>query len=169
MKAARKSTAGCAALFLVFAVGLNAQSSVPKTETKGVSVPQHAVGPFDVKVVPLPPDDKVGDPSIARMSLDKQFHGDLEATSKGLMLAMGDAKTSAGYVAMERVSGTLHGRKGTFALQHTGTMTRGVPSLSVTVVPDSGTEELTGITGKLEIKIAAGKHSYDFEYTLPAP
>jgi len=172
MKAARMSTAAGAALFLAFAVGLSAQSpiikSVPKAETKGIPVPQHAAGPFDVKVVPLPPDDKVGDPSIARMSLDKQFHGDLEATSKGLMLAMGDAKTSAGYVAMERVSGTLHGRKGTFALQHTGTMTRGVASLSVTVVPDSGTEELTGIAGKLDIKIAEGKHSYDFEYTLPA-
>jgi len=101
------------------------------------------------------------------MSIDKQFHGDLEATSKGEMLsAMTSVKGSAGYVAIERVSGTLHGRHGTFILQHSGTMTRGAPQLSVTVVPDSATGELVGLTGKMTIKIADGKHSYDFEYTL---
>jgi hypothetical protein len=103
------------------------------------------------------------------MALDKQFHGDLEGTSKGQMLStMGDVKGSAGYVAMERVRGTLHGRTGTFALQHGGTMTRGAPSLTITVVPDSGTGELVGLTGTMEIHIVEGKHSYDFSYALPA-
>jgi hypothetical protein len=101
------------------------------------------------------------------MSIDKQFHGDLEATSKGQMLAISsDVKGSAGYVAMERVTGMLQGRTGTFALQHSGTMTRGVPQLIITVVPDSGTGELVGLSGKMTIDIVDGKHSYDFEYTL---
>jgi hypothetical protein len=101
------------------------------------------------------------------MSIEKQFHGDLEATSKGQMLAVqGDVKGSAGYVAMERVIGTLGGRAGSFALQHTGTMNRGVPELSVTVVPDSGAQELAGISGRMTIDIAGGKHSFEFEYAL---
>jgi hypothetical protein len=99
--------------------------------------------------------------------IDKQFHGDLDATSKGQMLAAGTGvKGSAGYVAIERVSGKLHGRSGTFVLQHSGTMTRGTPQLSVTVVPDSGTGELIGLSGKMAIIITDGKHSYDFEYLL---
>jgi len=133
-------------------------------------MPEHAAGPFDVKITPQPPEENVGDASVGRMALDKQFHGDLEAASKGQMLStMGDVKGSAGYVAMERVSGTLRGRKGTFALQHTGTMTRGTPSLTITVVPDSGTGELVGLAGTMEIHIVEGKHSYDFSYTLRAP
>jgi hypothetical protein len=101
------------------------------------------------------------------MSLDKTFHGDLEATSKGLMLTAGtEVKGSAGYVAIERVNGTLRGRTGSFVLQHSGTMTRGVPQMTVTVVPDSGTGQLAGLAGKMTIQIADGKHSYDFEYTL---
>ena len=101
------------------------------------------------------------------MSLDKQFHGDLDATSKGEMLAAGtEVKGSAGYVAMERVTGKLHGRSGTFVLQHSGTMNRGSPQLSVTVVPDSGTDQLEGLVGKMAIKIEGGKHFYDFEYAL---
>lgn len=132
----------------------------------------HATGPFEVKVTPLPPEEKVGDPSIGRMSLDKQFHGDLEGTSKGQMLAaMSDVKGSGAYVAIERVTATLHTasgpRAGTFALQHTGTMTRGTPHLTITVVPDSGTAQLNGLAGHLTINIADGNHSYDFEYTLP--
>jgi hypothetical protein len=96
------------------------------------------------------------------------MHGDLEATSKGQMLTAGTpAKGSAGYVAIERVSGTLHGRTGTFILQHSGTMTRGALQLSITVVPDSGTGQLTGLTGKMDIQITDGKHSYDVAYTLP--
>jgi hypothetical protein len=124
-----------------------------------------ASGMFKVKMTPH--DDKSAGPTVGRFSLDKQFHGDLEGTSKGEMLAVCTAvEGSAGYVAMEQVSGTLHGRKGTFALQHTGTMTRGIPQLSVTVVPDSGTDQLVGLAGKMDIKIADGKHSYVFEYTL---
>ena len=126
----------------------------------------HAKGTFEVKLNPQS-DDKVGDPSIGRMSIDKQFSGDLVGTSKGQMLAaVTDVKDSAGYVAMERVDGTLNGRKGTFALQHSGTMNRGAPRLSITVVPDSGTGELAGLSGKMTIKIADGKHYYEFEYEL---
>ncbi|HEY0555574.1 MAG TPA: DUF3224 domain-containing protein, partial [Thermoanaerobaculia bacterium] len=102
-----------------------------------------ASGPFDVKVTPQAPDADAGEAPIGRMILDKQFHGDLEAVSKGQMLAAGtEVQGSAGYVAMERVTGTLHGRSGTFVLQHTGIMNRGTPSLTITVVPDSGTGEL---------------------------
>jgi hypothetical protein len=129
-------------------------------------VTKHASGTFEVKTNPQT-DEKVGDPTIGRLSLDKQFHGSLEATSKGQMLAVStEVQGSAGYVAMERVSGTLDGRKGTFALQHSGTMTRGTPQLSITVVPDSGTGELTGLAGKMTIKIEDGKHFYELEYTL---
>lgn len=135
---------------------------------KEVVVSEHARGTFEVKMAPLPPDDPAADASIGRMSIDKQFHGDLEATSKGQMLsAMGSVKGSAGYVAMEKVSGTLKGRRGSFVLQHSGTMNRGVPQLIVSVVPDSGTDQLTGIAGVLEIIIEGGKHSYNFEYSLP--
>jgi hypothetical protein len=127
-----------------------------------------ASGVFDVKLAPQPADDKVGDPTVGRMALDKQYHGDLEATGKGQMLAtMTEVKGSAGYVAMERVSGTLKGRTGSFSLQHSGTMNRGVPELIITVVPDSGTGQLVGISGKLKINIVEGKHFYEFDYTLP--
>lgn len=128
-------------------------------------VTSHASGPFEVKVTPQASD---GDESgLGRMSLDKQFHGDLEATSKGQMLAaMSPVQGSGGYVAMERVTGTLKGRSGSFVLQHSGTMQRGVPQMTVTVVPDSGTGQLVGLAGTMTIKIADGKHSYDFEYTL---
>jgi hypothetical protein len=131
-------------------------------------VSKQASGTFEVKVLPQPAEEKVGDPTVGRLSIDKTFHGDLEATSKGQMLAVGtDVKGSAAYVAMERVAGTLDGHKGTFALQHSGTMTRGTPQLSVSVVPDSGTAQLAGLAGKMEIKIVDGKHLYDLEYTLP--
>jgi Protein of unknown function (DUF3224) len=131
-------------------------------------VMKHVTGAFDVKVIPQPAED-AGGAGIGRMLLDKQFHGDLEATSKGQMLASGTgaAGSSGAYVALEVVTGTLGGRKGTFVLQHSATMDRGVPALSVTVVPGSGTGELVGLTGKMEIVIADGKHSYVFDYTLP--
>ena len=126
-----------------------------------------ATGTFDVKVTPQASDDK-GDGAVGRMTLDKQFHGDLEGTSKGQMLtAMTAVKGSAGYVAIERVTAVLRGRPGTFALQHTGIMNRGTPSLTITVVPDSGTDQLAGLTGTMAIIIAAdGKHSYEFDYAL---
>jgi hypothetical protein len=130
----------------------------------------HATGAFEVKMDPQAPDEKAGGAAIGRMLLDKQFHGDLEATSKGTMLAAGTAvKGSAGYVALEIVTGTLEGRTGTFVLQHAGTLTRGTPQLSITIVPDSGTGQLTGITGTMTINNADGKHTYDLEYTLPEP
>jgi hypothetical protein len=139
-----------------------------QADPKGAALTQHASGTFEVKLTPQPADEQVGDPIVGRLALDKQFHGDLDGTSKGQMLAVGtEVKGSAGYVAMERVNGTLHGRQGTFALQHSGTMTRGAPQLNVTVVPDSGTGQLVGLAGTMEIKIADGKHSYDLEYTLP--
>lgn len=127
-----------------------------------------ASGPFDVKVSPLPAYN-TEDASLARMSIDKQFKGDLEATSKGEMLSAGSVvKGSAGYVAIERVTGSLAGRTGTFVLQHSATMNRGVPQLSITVVPDSATGDLIGLTGTMMINIDAGKHSYDFDYNLPS-
>lgn len=107
---------------------------------------------------------------MRRMSIDKQYHGDLEATSIGEMLSAGTSvKTSAGYVAIERVSGSLNGRKGTFVLQHNGIMTRGTPQLTVTVVPDSGTGDLVGLSGKMAIIIEGGKHSCELEYSIDAP
>jgi hypothetical protein len=128
----------------------------------------HASGTFDVKLTPQPPEDK-DDPSLGRMTIDKQFHGDLQGSSKGQMLTgMTNVKGSAGYVAIERVTGTLLGRTGSFVLQHNGTMTRGAPQLSITVVPDSGTDQLAGLTGTMTITIAEGKHSYDFEFTIAA-
>jgi hypothetical protein len=127
-----------------------------------------ATGPFEVKLNPQPGYNTDPASLLGRMSLDKQFHGDLEATSKGEMLtAMSAMKGSAGYVAMERVTGTLKGRKGSFALQHSGTMARGAQQLVITVVPDSGEGDLQGLEGKMSIEIADGKHSYVFEYLLP--
>lgn len=123
----------------------------------------HAQGTFEVKLAPQPTEEK----ALGRMSINKQFHGDLEAVSKGEMLSsMSGVKGSAGYVAMERVSGKLHGQAGTFVLQHSGTMTRGTPQLLVTVVPDSGTEQLAGLKGQMTIIITDGKHSYEFGYEL---
>lgn len=123
-----------------------------------------ATGTFAVKVSPQAPDN--GDTSgVGRLLLDKQFQGDLEAISKGQMLAMSSAvEGSAGYVAMEQVTGTLHGKRGEFAFQHFGKMTRGAPELNVAVVPDSGTGELEGLTGRMQIIIAEGSHSYEFDY-----
>jgi hypothetical protein len=126
-----------------------------------------ANGTFEVKMAPQPAEEAVGDPSIGRMGLDKQYRGDLEASSKGQMLAMRTGvEGSAGYVALEHISGALHGRRGEFALQHSGTMTRGTPQLSVTVVPDSGSGELLGLAGTLTITQTDGKHCYAFDYTL---
>jgi len=130
-------------------------------------VKTHASGTFDVKLSPLTTSDTTEGSPLARMSIDKQLHGDLDATSKGEMLAAGTAvKGSAGYVAIERVTGTLHGRTGSFVLQHSATMTRNTPELSITVVPDSGTGELVGLAGKMMITITNGNHFYEFEYTL---
>ena len=122
-----------------------------------------------MKLTPQKPDNPEAEGSkLGRMAIEKQFQGDLEAVSKGEMLsAMTDVKGSAGYVALERVTGTLGGRSGSFVLQHSGTMTRGQAQLSVTVVPDSATGELAGLAGKLSIQLTEGKHSYEFDHTLP--
>jgi hypothetical protein len=135
---------------------------------KDTAMTQHAAGTFEVKMAPLDAAFKFNENPITRFSLDKQFHGDLDGTSKGEMLAAGNAaKGSGGYVAMERVSGTLGGHSGTFVLQHSGTMDNGQYHLDVSVVPGSGTGQLVGLTGTMHITIEAGKHSYDFAYTLP--
>jgi hypothetical protein len=126
-----------------------------------------AKGDFDVKVIPLTTDELSGASTLARLAIDKQFTGDLIGVSSGEMLSAGTpVKGSAGYVAIERVTGTLHGRTGTFVLQHTGTMTRGSPELIVSVVPDSGSGELTGLTGTMRIIIDGKRHSYEFDYAL---
>ena len=128
----------------------------------------HAKGTFEVKLAPQTLSDSGAGPLLGRLSLDKQFHGDLTGTGRGEMLsAMTEVKNSAGYVAIERVTGTLHGKSGSFVLQHSGTMTRGAQHLVITVVPDSGTGALAGIAGTMTITITDGKHFYDFSYTLP--
>ncbi len=126
-------------------------------------------GAFDVKVIPQPAEDAA--PAVGRMLLDKRFHGELDAVSRGQMLASRTADNdSAVYVAIELVDGSLGGRRGSFVLHHAGTMTREGQQLSVRVAPSSGTGELSGLEGTMNIVIAAGgKHSYEFEYTLPDP
>ncbi len=145
---------------------LRAQS--PGTSEKGSPMPLTAEGTFDVKVSPVPPDasDRAG---AARLTLDKTFHGGITGTSTGIMLGVqGAVKGSGAYVAIEKVTGTVNGRRGSFVLQHNGTMQGGAFTLQVVVVPDSGTEDLTGIAGTLAIVIAPdGTHSYRLEYTLP--
>ncbi len=160
----------CIVLFatLPAAPSLAQTPAAPTTSHKETSMSQHISGSFDVKMTPQTSADKPADAIPGRMSIDKQFHGDLDAHSIGEMLAaMGNVKGSAGYVAIEQVTGTLQGRSGSFILQHSGTMTRGTPQLSVSVIPDSGTGELTGLEGRMKINIVDGKHFYEFDYTLP--
>ncbi len=161
----------CLGVWLALASPAQAQpsSAPPEIRQAKAAMTTHATGTFDVKLNPLEAYDKTEGTTLGRMSIDKQFHGDLEATSKGEMLTgLTSVKSSAGYVAIERVTGTLAGRTGTFILQHTGIMSRGTPQLTVTVVPDSGTGQLVGLSGKMAIIIADGKHSYEFDYTLDA-
>ncbi|MEO8609905.1 MAG: DUF3224 domain-containing protein [Chloroflexota bacterium] len=127
----------------------------------------HARGTFEVKTTPQAQDYATENPPLGRLLLDKQFHGDIEGVSQGQMLSAGTPiGGSAVYVAIERVDGTLHDRRGTFSLHHTGIMTRGDGQLAINVIPDSGTGELVGLTGRMSIDITDGKHSYDFEYSL---
>ena len=128
-----------------------------------------ARGDFVVSMKPMPFEGAAPEFKLGRMSIDKQISGELTASTVGQMLsAMTSTDGSAGYVAIERVAGVLHGKRGTFVLQHAGTMNRGAPTLVVTVVPDSGTEELVGLDGEFKIQIEDGKHSYEFTYRLPA-
>jgi hypothetical protein len=154
----------------VIALALAPLAGAETPTRKEATMSLHARGPFDVKVLPQPADPKVGHEKIGRMGLDKRFHGDLDAVSLGQMLAfMGDAKDSGSYVAVERVDGTLGGKKGTFALHHLGIMDKGAQSLTIGVVPDSATGELAGLTGSMKIVIApGGAHAYEFDYALPA-
>jgi hypothetical protein len=128
-----------------------------------------ASGSFTVKLQPQTVPGIPADPVLGQMSLDKQFQGDLAGASSGTMITGGNYRSgSAAYSAIEHVRGTLHGRQGSFLLQHTGVMDKGVPSLAVTVVPDSGQDDLAGLTGTMTIRIeAGGAHFYDFDYTLP--
>jgi hypothetical protein len=136
----------------------------------GTVMKQQVTGPFDVTMTPQSGDASAGGDTIGRMLLSKEYHGSLDATGKGQMLATRNlAVESGGYVALEWVVGKLDGRSGSFVLQHSGVMNRGARALTLNVVPDSGTGELVGIAGSMEIIIAEGKHSYRFAYTLPAP
>lgn len=150
-------------LVLGAASAAEAQTASQPAQAQENVVTTRAAGPFEVRMAPLETDAPVG-----RMSLDKTYHGDLQGTAQGEFLAaMTPVEGSAGYVAIERVTGTLAGRSGTFMLQHSGTMARGAQSLSITVVPDSGTDGLAGLTGTMRIIIEGGKHAYEFDYTLP--
>src|SRR5215470_12627910 len=152
---------------LVGSLPLRAQTPTFKPSPREGTVKQVARGTFDVKLTPTPASDDPARADLGRMTIDKLFHGDLEGTSKGEMLTAGTAtKGSAGYVAIERVTGTLQGRKGSFILQHTATMNRGTPQLNIIVLPDSGTEQLAGIAGMMTIKIDQGQHFYEFDYTF---
>jgi hypothetical protein len=152
------------AVCLLFSIGISAQ-----TANKGTAKMTVATGPFEVKINPQS-EDKGDGSSMGRMSLDKQYHGDLEATAKGEMLyaSATEVQGSGAYVAVERVTGKLSGKSGSFALAHKGSMSGGKQQMDITVVPDSGSGELTGIAGAMKIIITAdGKHSYELEYTLP--
>lgn len=161
------STCLCAVLAL--AIQARAQTPSSKLLRKDPVMTRHAAGPFDVKTTPLAADDAISGTLIGRYSLVKQYHGDLDAASKGEMLGAGDPSSgNAGYVAIEQVTGTLNGHTGSFALQHIGAMDGSGLRLSVAVVPGSGTGQLTGIAGTLIITNVSGKHSYTFDYTLPS-
>ena len=148
-------------LLLILLFLTPAQKETPMSHT--------ATGSFEVKVAPVDPAFKFDENPIGRFSLDKHFHGDLEAASQGEMLSGGTpAKGSGGYVAIERVSGSLNSRTGTFLLMHNGTMQNGDYKMNVIVVPGSGTGELSGLSGSMQIIIKDGKHSYEFSYTLPS-
>ena len=161
-------------LVLVSAVSGRMPPSVAKSQTqqqtdvkKGTGMSKRASGTFDVK---LTPKDMGADAAVGGMTIDKEFHGDLAGKSKGemLMASSSSVKNSAGYVAIEKVTGTLNGRRGSFYLQHSGLMTRGAGDLTITVIPDTGTDQLTGLQGRMNIIIAPdGKHSYNFDYNLP--
>jgi Protein of unknown function (DUF3224) len=145
------------------------QKTLSHSSRSGAKTMTHqSTGAFDVKMTPQPAESAAAGDTIGRMLLDKKYHGSLDATGKGQMLAMRTpVDGSAGYVAMELVVGKLDGRSGSFVLQHSGIMNRGAKSLTLSVVPDSGTGELTGLSGTMDIIITDGKHRYKFDYSLP--
>lgn len=147
-----------------------AQTAAASADKKEKTMTYHAKGSFEPVLTPQPPEDKAEGSTLGRMSISKKWHGGLDATSAGQMLtALTDVKGSAGYVAIERVTGKLNGRSGSFVLQHMGILDRGAPHLTVTIVPDSGTGQLAGIAGgTMNLIIEAdGKHLYELDYTLP--
>lgn len=149
-------------LLLAAAIGLLAAAQPGEQRPKM----HQASGSFDVTLTPVA--GAAGD--IGGMTITKTFHGDLSGSSQGQMLAVhGKVAGSAGYVAMESVTATLAGRQGSFVLQHSGTMAGGEQALSISVVPASGSGDLAGISGTMAIRIADGKHFYDFAYALPDP
>jgi hypothetical protein len=156
----------CVGARLSFGGGARAQTGSTQGEK---TVSYHAKGTFEPTVTQQGAEDKAEGSTMGRWSLAKKFHGDLEGTSEGQMLAAStNVKGSAGYVAIERVTGTLGGRRGSFVLQHSGTMSHGAFQLNVSIVPDSGSGDLAGIAGTMNIQIAPdGKHSYEMDYTLP--
>ncbi|WP_239461265.1 DUF3224 domain-containing protein [Occallatibacter savannae] len=155
-------------IWLCAAVPLAARAQEVHPVAKDPLMPLHAEGTFEVKNFPLGSDEALNSTAIGRFGLDKQFHGDLEGTSKGEMLGAGNPATgTAGYVAIEQFTGTLNGHHGSFALQHFGTMEDNKFDLTVKVVPGSGTEDLIGINGTMTISVANGKHSWKFDYALP--
>ena len=157
--------AGALGVMLFAAAPIHAQTpSSASAPSRDTSVITRASGTFEVKLNPLTTDA----PGVARYALDKVFSGDLQATSKGEMLANGTAEGFGVYVAVEVVTGTLNGRSGSFALHHNGVMDGGAPTLNVRVVPGSGTGDLAGITGTFNIILDGGKHAYEFDYSLPA-
>lgn len=161
-------------LFAIMGAGLLAAlpspppAPAPFSSNQDTIMQQHAQGEFEVKLAPQPAAIGIEAARLGRQTIDKTFRGDLQATSLGEMLAvMTEVRGSAAYVALERVDGTLQGRRGSFVLQHSATMDRGAPALSVRVVPDSGTGELAGLSGEMSIQIDNGQHRYRFDYTLP--
>lgn len=163
------STNAVAIVLMLALAGAGFGASPNPSAHKDTAMNQHASGVFDIKLTP----QTVTDPAEAgfhdRLGFDKQFRGDLEASAKGVMLAVRTAvEGSAGYVAIERIEGRLHGRQGSFLLQHSGHMSHAGQHMTITVIPDSGTGELVGLRGQLAITIVDGQHRYGFDYVLPA-
>ncbi len=164
----RISSIAAAALAVVLAAGLASAASADNASQKDKVMTNKARGEFDVKVNPVAQEPYPDGISLGRFSLNKQYRGDIEAAGVGEMLTAGTpVEGSAGYVAFERVEGTLHGKRGTFVLQHLGRMGHGAQHMTIAVLPDSGTGELVGLEGTLVITIAEGKHFYELEYRLP--
>lgn len=166
------SILGCV-LFMTYVGGKGAPTIIPKLHANEPPKTQSQeekkfmntiTGEFEVKIVPVDSEDS----QIGMMLLDKKYLGDLDATGKGRMLTgMTSVKNSAAYVAIERIEGVLKGKRGNFLIQHSGSMSKGSQTLVIRVVPDSGTGDLLGLEGTMDIRIVDRKHFYDFQYTLP--
>lgn len=159
------------AILLVMMLAFAAPGSIagsPQSQAVASPAVRHAVGTFVVRITPLATDEAAPEGAYVRMRLSKTFHGGLEGTAAGEMLATLDDGQSGVYLALERVTGVLDGRTGSFTLAHRGVMDRGATELLITIVPGSGTGELAGIAGVFHLTMQAdGAHRYDLEYTLP--